>query len=115
MDIEKLKKAKKRLGISYDEIALRSGVPKATVTNVMLGYTQRPRIDTIQKIQQALGVNNGITSEEYEQGARYTKKVSITADEEDILDEAREVLKLHGQKGKDLIINFCKILEIPEQ
>lgn len=109
--IEELKKTKEKIGISYDEIALRSGLPKTTVTNVMCGYTKRPRIDTIQKIQNALGITDGAwTAEDYANGVTDTKKVSITADQEDILDKTNEVLDLLGDKGKELIIDFCDML-----
>lgn len=111
MNIEVLKTAKERLGISYDEIARRSGVPKATVTNVMCGYTKRPRIDTIQKIQTALGITDEMwTAEDYADGVTDTKKVSITADQEDVLDKYKEVESLLGEKGKNLVIEFCDVL-----
>lgn len=115
MNISILQQKKKELGISYDEIALRSGVPRATVTNVMCGYTKRPRIDTVQAIATVLGLDsvwtdNDITPEEYAQGVRHTKKISITADQEDIFDKTNEVLELLGEKGKILLLDFCDAL-----
>lgn len=110
--IEQLRKEKEKIGISYDEIALRSGLPKTTVTNVMCGYTKRPRIDTIQKIQNTLGIADSIyTAEDYANGIRNTKKISVTADQEEIFDATNEVINLLGDKGKELIIDFCNMLK----
>lgn len=110
MDIKQLKERKEQLGISYDELSSKTGLPRATVTNVMLGYTKRPRIDTIQTIASALGLDSIWTAEDYANGVRDTKKVSITADQEDIFDKTNEVLEVLGEKGKNLIIEFCDAL-----
>lgn len=108
--IKELREKKKSIGISYDEIATRSGLPKTTVTNVMCGYTKRPRIDTIQKIQTALEMDDTWTSKDYVNGVMDTKKVSITADQEEVLDKYKEVEALLGEKGKNLVIEFCDVL-----
>lgn len=111
INLEQLQKRKKELNMSYDEIAEKSGLAKSTVTNILRGYVKCSRYATIQKIQNALGITgSGYTAEDYADGVRYTKKVSITADQEDIFDKTNEVIDLLGDKGKELIIDFCDML-----
>lgn len=57
MDIQKLKERKKELNLSYDELAEKSGIPKTTLTNILLGRTLNPRTDTVEAIERALGIN----------------------------------------------------------
>ena len=56
MDIDRLKRKKEELKLSYDELASLSGIPKTTITNILLGRTPTPRIDTVEKIERALGL-----------------------------------------------------------
>lgn len=57
MDVKIFLKKKKELKLSYDELAELSGIPKTTLTNILLGRTLNPRIDTIQAIERALGLS----------------------------------------------------------
>ena len=62
-------------------------------------------------IDYLLGITDSVyTAEDYANGVKDTKKVSITADQEDILDKSQEVIELLGEKGKELIIEFCNML-----
>lgn len=56
MDIEYLKKVKKEKRITLDEISAKSGIPKRTVEDIFRGATKNPRIDTMQAIERALGI-----------------------------------------------------------
>lgn len=62
MEIEKLKKRKKELKLTFDELSMRSGIPKRTLENIFHGITPTPRIDTMQAIERALGLSNEKTS-----------------------------------------------------
>ena len=57
MDISELKALKEAKKLSYDDLAELSGIPKTTLTNILLGRTPNPRIDTMQAIEHALGVD----------------------------------------------------------
>ena len=57
MDISNMKARKKELKMTLDEISARSGIPKRTVEDIFRGATKNPRIDTMQAIEQALGLN----------------------------------------------------------
>lgn len=56
MDIEYLKKVKKEKKITLDEISAKSGIPKRTIEDIFRGATKNPRIDTMQAIERALGI-----------------------------------------------------------
>ena len=59
MDIEQLKKVMKEKGITQIELAKLSGVPLQTLRYIFSGRTPNPRIDTMQAIEKALGINQG--------------------------------------------------------
>ena len=56
MDIEQLKKVKKEKKMTLDEISAKSGIPKRTIEDIFRGATKHPRIDTMQAIERALGI-----------------------------------------------------------
>jgi transcriptional regulator with XRE-family HTH domain len=56
MDIEYLKRIKKQKKLTLHEISIMSGIPKRTVDDIFSGQTQNPRIDTLQAIERALGI-----------------------------------------------------------
>ena len=58
MDIEVLRKRKKELKMTFDEMSEKSGIPKRTLEAIFVGKTKTPRIDTIEAIEKALGLNN---------------------------------------------------------
>lgn len=64
MTIEELKKRKKELKMTLQEISDISGIPKRTVDDIFSGHTQNPRLDTVQAIARALGIDNEKTSSE---------------------------------------------------
>ena len=63
MDIEQLKKRRKELKMTYEELAIKSGIPLRTLENIFHGVTKNPRIDTLQAIEKALGIEKAPTDE----------------------------------------------------
>ena len=63
MDLERLRKRRKELGLTYDDIVELSGISKRTVCSVF-AEDANPRLDTVQAIERALGLDNEKTSEE---------------------------------------------------
>ncbi|AWW06121.1 MAG: helix-turn-helix XRE-family like protein [Caudoviricetes sp.] len=110
MQISEMKIYMKQNKITYDELSDKSGIPIGTIKSIFSGRTPNPRVDTVQAIERALGLGGLFTADDYANGVLDTKKVSITADEEDILDKSREVIEKLGTKGKDIIIEFCDII-----
>ena len=70
MDIEHLKKVKKEKKITLDELSAKSGIPKRTIEDIFRGATKNPRIDTLQAIEHALGIEEEKTAPEYTDAER---------------------------------------------
>lgn len=60
MDIQQIKNVIKSKGITYENLSLMSGIPLNTLKNIFRGKTQNPRIDTMQAIEKALGLNESV-------------------------------------------------------
>jgi transcriptional regulator with XRE-family HTH domain len=58
MTIEEIKKTMKARKITYEKLSQTSHIPLNTLKNIFRGKTQNPRIDTMQAIENALGINN---------------------------------------------------------
>ena len=58
MDIQGIKKYLKTNKITYQELSERSGIALNTLKNIFRGKTEHPRIDTMQAIERALGLDN---------------------------------------------------------
>ena len=52
-----IKKYRKKLGISQDKLSKLSGMTFHTITKIESGATTDPRIETVKKIADALGVS----------------------------------------------------------
>ena len=71
MDLQTLKARKKELKITLQEISDLSGIPKRTVDDIFSGKTANPRVDTLQAIERALGLENEKTPpDELSEGER---------------------------------------------
>lgn len=57
MEIKQIKSIMKSQGITYDDLSSMSNIPLNTIKNIFRGKTQNPRIDTMQAIEKALGLD----------------------------------------------------------
>jgi len=57
MEISEIKTFMKANKITYKDLSEKSGVPESTLKNIFAGFTQNPRIDTMQAIEKALGLD----------------------------------------------------------
>lgn len=55
MAINEMKKRLQTQGLSYKQLAARSGVPLSTIQKIMSGATRSPRYDTLCALEKALG------------------------------------------------------------
>lgn len=60
VDLELYKKRKKELNMTFEQLSEISGVPLQTLHNFFRGHTTHPRIDTMQAIERALGINGTV-------------------------------------------------------
>ncbi len=63
MDIQKTKSILKEKKITYEQLATLSGVPLQTIQKIFSGHTKHPRIDTVQAIEKALGLDKNFMSD----------------------------------------------------
>ncbi|MCR4805808.1 MAG: Uma2 family endonuclease [Clostridia bacterium] len=54
MIIEEMQKRRKELGLTYEELARKSGVPLSTVQKILGGFTENPNYRTILALEEAL-------------------------------------------------------------
>ncbi len=113
MNIEPYKKRKKELKLTNSDIAERSGISKRTVEDFFRGFTEHPRIDTVQAIEKALGLDNSPwTEEDYANGVMDTKKESITPMEEEMLIAFRDI---DTEDQQTLLIKIAKAMKDGEK
>lgn len=115
MNIEALKERRKELKITYDELSAKSGVPVRTIYGIFTGTTKNPRIDTVQAIEKALGLDAPSddlqwTDEERALGVTDAIKVSITPDEDDILYLYRELIKKKGAPAHRVLLTILEAM-----
>lgn len=61
MEIQHYKNYLKEIGMTYEQLSKKSGIPLNTLKNIFSGKTAHPRIDTIQAIERALGMKESAT------------------------------------------------------
>lgn len=118
MFAERLKNLRKERKVTQVQLASYLGFFHSAVVKWESGQCE-PSFETLVKIAKyfnvsvdyLLGIENSLwTAEDYANGVRDTKKISVTADQEEVKDKTDEVLELLGEKGKELIIEFCDML-----
>lgn len=57
MTIDEIKKYMKENKITYDDLSEKAKIPIGTLKSIFSGRTPNPRIDTMQAIEKALGLN----------------------------------------------------------
>ena len=65
MEVTKLNDIRKSMNMSFEELSTRANLPKSTVEKVLFGIVKNPRIDTLQAIERALGIEEEKTAPEY--------------------------------------------------
>lgn len=96
MLIEELNEERKRQGLSVEELAEKSNLPKSTVEKVIFGVTKDPRKSTIDAIKRALGLS--------EEGYRDTLPFEVTPMEEELVRTFRTL----SEEDKQLLFILMK-------
>lgn len=105
MDIEKLNEERKRRGLSIEALANLAELPKSTIEKILFGIVKNPRLDTVEAIERALGLNEkspAITDE------TKMRTLSIPEKYKDIRVALNEGNKNLNQDDIDDIVNFIK-------
>lgn len=54
--VERMRRKLKKLGMNYGDLSKLANIPLSTVNKVLSGHTRRPRIDTMEALESALGL-----------------------------------------------------------
>lgn len=108
INVELWEEQKKKLGLTFDALSEKSGIPKRTILGVFRKEVATPRIDTVQAIEQALGLSKpDWTDEEKALGVgRYATYLS--EEETEWLELRSEVLRV---KGEDYLKTLTEMIE----
>ena len=87
---------RKQAGLTIDELAAKSGVPKGTLNKIINGYTRDPQIETVKSIARALNC----TLEDFDDSPR----VRTLSQEEYLLIQQYRLLDSIGQDIVQFII-----------
>ena len=82
---------RKQAGLTIDELAAKSGVPKGTLNKIINGYTRDPQIETVKSIARALNC----TLEDFDDSPR----VRTLSQEEYLLIQQYRLLDSIGQES----------------
>lgn len=82
---------KKELGISYEDLALRSGVPVDTLKKIFTGRVKAPGFESIRDITYAMDMSLSDLDE------RIAEDSAVSAEEMDFLRKFRRIDQ-HGQR-----------------
>lgn len=74
---------RKELGMTIDELVLRSGIPKGTLNKILTGVTRDPQLETVKTISHALGLTLDDIDDRHREEA-------FTADDRAMLSEYRQ-------------------------
>lgn len=98
MDIERLKKRKKELGWTLDEIAEKSGISRRTVSRLFSGNPDypSPTYNTVEAVAKALGLS--------EDGYKDTMPFEVTPMEEEVIQTFRAL----SDEDKQLFLILMK-------
>lgn len=84
MGIEYIKVAKKKKGLTNDELSKKSGVPLGTLNKILSGHTPDPQFETVKAICKALEISLA-ELDDYETNDVHT--IAAHHDNEDWTDE----------------------------
>ena len=107
MEIQEIKKFMKEKHITYAELSEKSNLSISTIKKIFSGYSQYPRIDTMQAIESALGLSAPQWTDE-EKALGVGNHKTVLSDEEWTWIETLENLK--QKKGEDTVKTVIQLI-----
>lgn len=105
MTLQEIKRHLKRNKITYDELSIISGVPKGTLSNIFARCSTNPRLDTMQAIEDALGLSTRYEWTDEEKALGVGRRATyLSEDEFDWLELRSEVIRTKGEEYLKTVI-----------
>ena len=101
LQLNEWKNAKKKLNLSYDDLAKMTGYSRSTITNIFCGYIDLPRHETVQAIEKALGLDK--VQEERDKKA--TDLYDLAS------PELRQIFDIYKTLSQEEIVELKKFVE----
>lgn len=100
MQIVEIKSYLKKRKITYETLSDKSGIPLGTLKSIFSGRTPNPRLDTMQAIENALGLSKPLewTDEEKALGVTDSVRLDLNVREYEWHELGNEV---YAKKGED--------------
>ncbi len=118
MEIQEIKKYMKSNHITYEQLAQRSGLSISTIKKIFSGIAQYPRIDTMQAIEKALGLNTAPlqwTEADKALGVG-SHPVKLTEKEWRILEAFNELERVKGEAFSEKMLEMIEAIPaLPEK
>lgn len=103
MGLEKIVEYKKKLGLTTEELSIRSGVPIGTLNKILSGATKDPKLETLKAIAKVLGLTlsdfDDNELDEIHTAAAHLDAKDYTEDEWDAIQQFASFVK--EQKNKE--------------
>lgn len=96
---DRINELRKEKGISIDELCIRSGIPKGTLSKITAGITANPTLDTVKALAKALECRLDDFDDEPKHKDSLSKEALNLAKKYDALDE-------HGKKAINAIMDI---------
>ena len=110
-DLDKWKAQKKTLNLTLDDLVEKTGISRRTLSGLFSGKDpryQNPTVATINAIEQALEL--APTQDERAAGVVDTMRVSITAEEDNLLVLYREIGRKKGADMQRLFMEMGRLM-----
>lgn len=111
INIELWNTKRKEQGITLNNLSERTGIALSTLKEIFRGKTTAPRIDTVQAIEEALGLSSSNlqwTKEELAQGVGNHPTV-LSSEEWEILDLFNDVKRIKGEAYYNALIKMIRL------
>lgn len=109
MDLKLWKEQKKALNLTYEELAKRANLPKGSLQNIFAGYVPNPRIDTVEAIEEALGLKDKLEWTDEEKALGVGRRATyLSEDEFDWLELRSEVIRTKGEEYLKTLITMIQ-------
>lgn len=104
MSLEKINEFRKKQGLSIEELATISGVPKSTLAKIAAGITANPNIDTVKAIARALHCSLDDFDDQVKQSTIRTLESGTR------WQELQSNFEKLNEAGQDRLVEFSEML-----